>query len=136
MLKVFSKINKKKLLHIVFRPSHKSQRINITPEKEFLQISSLKFSKNKIINAHKHLNHDMLKKKRPIQESWILIKGLAKISFFDLNKKLLKIKILKPGDISVSFAGAHKLQIMKNNTRIYEYKTGPYKGSNKDLKFL
>ena len=61
---------------------------------------------------------------------------MAKISFFDLNKKLLKTKILKPGDISVSFAGAHKLQIMKNNTRIYEYKTGPYKGSNKDLKFL
>ena len=42
---------------------------------------------------------------------------------------------MKPGDISITFCGGHKLKIEKKETILYEYKTGPYKGSSKDLKY-
>jgi len=135
-VKIYSKINNKKLLHIFFRFKKNLERINLTPEKEFLQASVIRFKNKKIIKSHAHLYHPALKKKRPIQESWILFRGKAKISYFDTNKKLLKSFTMKPGDISISFAGGHRLEILTSNTIIYEYKTGPYKGTKKDLKYF
>ena len=51
------------------------------------------------------------------------------------NAKGVKVT-LKPGDISITFEGGHKLEILKNNTVIYEHKNGPYEGQKKDLKYL
>ena len=75
-------------------------------------------------------------KKRIVQESWIVVSGLAKVSYYDINDELLTTRTIKSGDVSVTFEGGHKLEILRNNTRIYEYKTGPYEGSKKDLKYL
>ena len=69
--------------------------------------------KKKIINSHRHLKHDKLITRRPIQESWILIKGKAKITYYDNNKKVLKSFIMSPGDISITFSGGHKLEIKR-----------------------
>ena len=119
-----------------FRFNNNITRVNLTPEKEYLQASIIKFKKKLTIKSHNHLKHPVVKNKRPIQESWILIKGKAKIFYFDTNKKLLKTLTMKPGDISISFGGGHRLDVEKVNTIIYEYKTGPYKGSKKDLKYF
>ena len=135
-MNIYSKIKKKKLLHVFFKFKKNISRINLSPDNEFLQASIIRFESKRIISSHYHLNHKVLKKKRPIQESWILIKGKAKITFFDINKKKLKICSMKPGDVSISFGGGHKLEIMSSNTIIYEYKTGPYKGSKEDLNYF
>ena len=132
MKKIFSKINKKKLLHIIFSPKKNIQRINISPEKEFLQAGLLNMKKGKKILPHKHFWKKNFQKKRIVQESWIVISGQAKVYLYDINDKLLTSKILKPGDISITFEGGHKMDILKNNTRIYEFKTGPYEGPKKD----
>ena len=136
MFKIYSKIKKKKLLHVFYRSKNKLSRINLTPENEFLQASVIKFNDKKTVNSHRHLKHDILKTKRPIQESWILIKGKAKLSYFDVNKKFIKSFSMNPGDISITFYGGHKLEIKKKGSILYEYKTGPYKGNNKDLKYF
>lgn len=136
MLKLYSKIKKKKLLHIFFRFKKKLQKNNLTPPSEFLQVSVFKFKEKKIINPHKHLKHEIQKARRQIQESWILIKGKAKITYYDINKKILKTFDMNPGDISITFFGGHKLEILKKGTILYEYKTGPYKGNSKDLKYF
>ena len=78
----------------------------------------------------------MIKTKRQIQESWILIKGAAKITYFDTNNIKIKKFSMCPGDISITFSGGHELEILKKGSILYEYKTGPYKGTNKDLKYL
>jgi len=134
--KIFSKINKKKLLHIIFSPKKNIQRINISPEKEFLQAGLLNMKKGKKILPHKHFWKKNFQKKRIVQESWIVISGQAKVYLYDINDKLLTSKILKPGDISITFEGGHKMDILKNNTRIYEFKTGPYEGPKKDLRYF
>lgn len=136
MKKIFSKINKKKLLHIIFSPKKNIQRINISPEKEFLQAGLLNMKKGKKILPHKHFWKKNFQKKRIVQESWIVISGQAKVYLYDINDKLLTSKILKPGDISITFEGGHKMDILKNNTRIYEFKTGPYEGPKKDLRYF
>lgn len=133
---IYSKIKKNKLLHIFFKFNKNISRADLSPKKEFLQASVIRFKKKKIIKSHYHLNHKVFKKKRPIQESWIVIKGKAKITFFDTNKKKLKTFLMEPGDISISFGGGHKLEILKTNSIIYEFKTGPYKGSSKDLNYF
>lgn len=136
MKKIFSKIKKKKLLHIIFSPSKKNQRINISPDGEFMQLCYLNLNKENKFLPHKHFWKINKEKKKIVQESWLLIKGSAKVSFYDLDDKFLISKILKPGDVSITFAGGHKLDILKNDTIIYEHKNGPYEGQKKDLKYL
>ena len=136
MKKIYSKLKQKKLLHIIFSPTNKNQRINISPENEFMQLCYLNLNKDKKFLPHKHFWKRNKQKKRIVQESWTLIKGSAKVTFYDLNDKFLTSKTLKPGDISITFEGGHKLEILKNNTVIYEHKNGPYEGQKKDLKYL
>ena len=48
MFKIYSKINKKKLLHIFFFKFKKTDKINnLTPPNEFLQVSVLGFKEKK-----------------------------------------------------------------------------------------
>ena len=136
MKKIYSKVNKKKLLHIIFRPTKKNQRINISPENEFMQVCYLSVNKDNNFPSHKHFWKKNRQKKRIVQESWLVIKGLVKVTFFDVNDKVLTTTILKPGDLSVTFEGGHKIDILKNNTLIYEHKNGPYEGQKKDLVYL
>ena len=136
MFKVYSKLKKKKLLHIFFRFKKKSGIKNLTPPNEFLQVSVIGFNEKKIISSHKHLQHDKVIGKRQIQESWVLIKGKAKITYFDTNKKILRNFIMRQGDISITFFGGHKLEIMTKGSILYEYKTGPYLGQQYDKVFL
>ena len=136
MKKIYSKINKNKLLHIVFKPTQKNQRINISPENELLQLCYLNLNKDKNFLPHKHFWKANKQKKRIVQESWLLIKGSAKVYLYDTDDKFITSAILKPGYIAITFAGGHKLDILKNNTIIYEHKNGPYEGQKKDLIYL
>tara|TARA_B100000674_G_C37314364_1_gene677991 strand:- start:14 stop:436 length:423 start_codon:yes stop_codon:yes gene_type:complete len=136
MFNIYSRINKKKLLHVFHRQGSLKNRVNLSPEKAFLQASIITFKEKKIINPHYHLKHKKSETNRSIQESWILFKGLAKIYYYDSNKKFLRSFTMKPGDVSVTFAGGHKLEILKKGSILYEYKTGPYKGSKNDLKYF
>ena len=136
MKKIYSKIKDKKLLHIVFSPTKKNQRINLSQENEFMQLCYLNLNKINKFLPHKHFWKKNREKKRIVQESWLVIKGLAKVTFFDLNDKILTSTILKPGDLSITFEGGHKIDILKNNTIIYEHKNGPYEGQKRDLIYL
>ena len=89
-----------------------------------------------MIERHKHLYKKKIPKVIKIQESWVIISGLAMVIYYDLDNKILLKKTLKPGDVSITLDGSHKLKILKNNTRIYEFKNGPYEGSVNDLKYL
>ena len=135
MIRIYSKLKKKKLLHIIYKPN-KKKRFNITPENEFLQFSSLNLNKSDNLKAHKHFWKKNKLKKRIVQESWLVIKGMIRVTLFDLNNQILSRRILKPGEISITFEGGHKIDVLKNNTLIYEHKTGPYEGQKKDLLYF
>jgi hypothetical protein len=134
MIKIYSKIEPPKLLHIVYRLSEVEGRTNISPDEEFLQLASMKMKKGQTFKAHKHI---ILEKKTNIaQESWLVIKGSVKCILYDLDDKIIAEPILYPGDCSMTFRGGHNYLILEEDTIVYEYKTGPYMGQQLDKVFL
>jgi hypothetical protein len=56
--------------------------------------------------------------------------------FYDTDGSLLQTSVLNPGDASMTFQGGHNYLILKDDTVVYEYKTGPYQGQALDKVFL
>ena len=135
MKKIYSKIEPDKLLHIVYRLDEITERTNIAPENEFLQLASLKMKKNTTFRPHKHI-YKQGEKQIIAQESWVVIKGKVKVIMYDLDDTIIHEPILNPGDISMTFRGGHNYVALEEDTIVYEYKTGPYKGQENDKTFI
>ena len=136
MLKFYSKKKEGKLLHAISRVSDFNQRTDLSDPSNFLQLASLKFPKGKTFRPHMHIWRDVSYKKFIAQEYWIIIQGSVKVFFYDLDKKLLTTEILYKGDCSMTFEGGHNYEILEENTLVYEFKTGPYEGIDKDKIFI
>jgi len=131
-----SKTQPGKTLHIVNRKEEiLLQREDIVPEDQFIQLSSMRLPSGIKFRPHKHIwkaGEDNC----ITQESWVVIQGKVKCFFYDLDDSLLATEILDVGDCSVTLMGAHTYEIMEENTLVYEYKTGPYKGQSLDKEFI
>ena len=133
MLKIYSKLNKKKLLHIIYnKSSFKNQRTNLSDEKEFLQAAFLTLKKNHKFVPHKHIWKKPRYKKTIAQESWVVLRGKILFTAYDINGKLLSQHILSKGYITFTYEGGHTYESLVSNTQILEYKTGPYEGIRRD----
>jgi len=136
MEKIYSKLDPTKLLHIVVRKDDiTSGRQDIVPEEHFIQCSILNLEKNKTFRPHKHIwkRRDM---NVIAQESWVIIQGSVKCTFYDIDDLILVETVLSVGDSSFTLEGGHNYLILEENTLIYEYKTGPYEGQSLDKTFL
>lgn len=133
MKKIYSKDGE--LLHAIVKKSDFAEnRIDVSPENEFLQLAMLKFDSGRKFKPHKHIFHE--KTTNIAQESWIVVEGQVKAHLYDLNDEVAECVLLDPGDVSITFRGGHTYEIMKDNTLVYEYKTGPYLGQEFDKVFL
>ena len=135
MEKIFSKVNPSKLLHMInCRSNITANRCDISPPKEFLQVSCFSLPKDKTFKAHYHVP---LERHTTItQESWIVIQGKIKAILYDLDNTIIAELVLEPGDCSITFYGGHNYICMEEDTLVYEYKTGPYMGQAKDKEFI
>ncbi|MEK6927742.1 MAG: hypothetical protein AABX11_04885 [Nanoarchaeota archaeon] len=138
MEKVYSKIKPEEVLGIIFKVedmvAQNTAGIDITSEKEFLQVRSLKANAKKIYSAHKHLVQ--LRNSDKTQESLVIIRGSIKGKFYDLDDKEISEFTLNPGDCIVLFSGGHSFEVIKDDTLFYEYKNGPYNGKVADKIFI
>ena len=137
---IYSKKHPKKVLHIVYRAKdfnniNDGHRLNIVNEDEFIQLSALKMSRGQTFRPHQHIWKNG-EEKVIAQESWVVIKGSVKCSFYDIDGRILKEPVLNVGDCSVTLEGGHTYSILENDTLVYEYKTGPYKGPENDKIFI
>ena len=136
MEKIFSKVDTKKLLHIITRKEDITPgRIDIVPEDNFIQCSMLNLENNKTFKPHKHIWKERTKNVIA-QESWIVIQGSVKCILYDIDDTIIAEPILKPGDASFTLEGGHNYLILEDNTLVYEYKTGPYEGQEFDKVFI
>ena len=136
MLKIYSKIEPDKLLHIVVKKEDLTPgRTEVVSEEHFIQCALLNMEKDKTFKPHKHIwknrTRDVI-----AQESWIVIQGKVKCTFFDIDDKIISEPILEQGDASFTLEGGHTYTIMEDDTLVYEYKTGPYKGQENDKEFI
>lgn len=136
MHKVYSKIDNKKLLHLVNYLNEISARNDIIPDNNFIQCAALKMEKNKKFRPHKHIKKRRSFENMIAQESWVVIKGKVKCYFYDIDDKLIETAILNPGDASFTLEGGHTYEILEEDTIVYEYKTGPYEGQKNDKVFI
>ena len=136
MEKIYSKVEKGKLLHIINRLSEIEGRTEIIPEDNFIQCATLKMENNKTFPPHKHNLKDRHYPEQIAQESWVVIKGRVKCLFYDLDDQLIATPILEAGDASFTLYGGHTYEILEEDTIVYEYKTGPYEGQKLDKTFI
>ena len=136
MIKIYSKMDPNVLCHMVLRKKEiVEERTDIISAENFLQLSTLNMPKGKTFRPHKHIWKPG-EKEVIAQESWVVIEGMVKVSFFDTDGKSLEDIILHPGDSSITLQGGHTYLSMRDNTKVYEFKTGPYKGQKLDKVFL
>lgn len=135
MHKVYSKVDPNILLHIAFRYNDiTEQRQDISPNEEFLQISTFSLEYQKTFRPHKHIPCD--KHATITQECWIVLTGHVRVSYYDLDDTLLEQVNLGSGDLTVTFRGGHTYESLTDDTRVYEIKTGPYSGQAADKVFI
>ena len=130
----YSRLEPGRLLHLVCRGKDiAAKRVNIADPAEFLQVSGLKLAAGDAFRAHKHI--PIQKITTITQESWVVIRGTVVAFLYDLDDTLLAEVPLLGGDLSITFYGGHTYQCV-DDALVYEFKTGPYLGIEKDKVFI
>lgn len=130
-MKIYSKIKKDKILCIINKKNDiTKKRIDLCEENDFLQVSCKKLDKKDKFLPHKHLEQERITNNT--HESWIVIEGLIKVKIYDIDDKKIHEEFINPGDCFVSISCGHSLEVIDNNTIMYEFKNGPYNGVEKD----
>jgi len=136
MEKIYSKVEPEKLLHIIVRKSDlQPGRGDVVPDKHFIQCAILNMEQGKTFRPHKHIWKERTRNVIA-QESWIVVQGSVKCTFYDIDDTIISEPILYPGDASFTLEGGHTYTILEDNTLVYEYKTGPYEGQSLDKAFI
>jgi len=136
MEKIYSKYNSEQLLHIIVRKEDLIPgRTEVVPENHFIQCALLNMEKGKTFKPHRHIFKERTRNVIA-QESWIVIQGSVRCTFYDTDNQIIDELILYPGDASFTLEGGHTYTILEDNTLVYEYKTGPYEGQELDKIFL
>ena len=125
-----------KLLHMIYyKDDLETKREDVAPEEQFIQVSALQLEEGSTFRPHKHIWKEITRNVIA-QESWIVVQGKVKCTFYDLDNEILVEPILGPGDASFTLEGGHTYTILEDDTLVYEYKTGPYEGQKLDKLFI
>lgn len=136
MEEIYSKADPGTLLHMVVRKKDvQPGRLDVVPENNFIQCSTLRMENGKTFRPHKHIWKDRTRSVIA-QESWIVIQGRVKCTFYDLDDTIIAEPVLEAGDASFTLEGGHNYTILEEDTIVYEYKTGPYEGQTFDKTFI
>jgi mannose-6-phosphate isomerase-like protein (cupin superfamily) len=135
MREIYSKINKSRLLHLVKHSEEFGAREELIDPREILQLSSQAVAKGTKFRAHKHIAKSVQISELTAQESWVVISGRVRATFYDTDDSVLESVELSAGDVSVSLAGGHGYEILEDS-KVLEFKTGPYLGQAFDKVFI
>lgn len=137
MEQIFSKKEPWLLMHVIHRLSEaKEQRTDLIPEMNHLQLSVLNLNAGKTFKAHKHILKPHCTIDNRAQETWIVVRGKVKCILYDVDNSILAERILQDGDCSITLVGGHNYECLSDNSIIYEAKSGPYEGQEKDKVFI
>jgi hypothetical protein len=124
------------MVHRLSTADKSTERQEIAPPDQFLQLCLLSAQKDRTFPAHKHIWKEPFYDSVIAQESWIVVRGKVKINFYDLDDSFIESCVLEAGDCSLTFEGGHSYKILEEDTVVYEYKTGPYLGQKLDKEFI
>jgi hypothetical protein len=134
MEKVFSSSDPGMLLHVIIDTAAvSSERVDLSPPEEFLQISVVPLAAGRALKPHRALPRSV-GGEGPVQEAWIVVRGSIEVGLYDVDRAFLKSAILQAGWILLTFRGGHSFTTVDDQTTLIECKLGPYIG--RDYEFL
>ena len=137
--KIYSKLNPKELLSIVYFSQPTTEHIDsikrheITEPEHFLQAIMYEIPAETTIKPHKHNPQE--RKTSHTHESLLILKGSVELFIYDTDKKLVEKTVLKKGDCSVIISGGHSFKTI-TKAEVFEFKNGPFTGSDKDRTYF
>ena len=135
MEKIYSQRELFKLLHIIVRKKDFIKgRVEVVEANQYIQCSLLNLDKGHTFKPHKHIYKEV-ERVFP-QESWCVVEGSVKCIFYDIDNNIIAERDLNSGDASFSLGGGHNYLVLEDNTKVFEYKVGPYLGQEKDKEFI
>ena len=124
--KIYANLN---LCKLVFYGKF-DNRTNLTEPSQIIQASLINMTRFQSVPRHEHL---------PIEryttgtgEGWLVLNGSFEVEIFDIDQTSLGKYLLKKFDLILMFNGGHSLYATKKNSVIFEFKNGPFKGSDSD----
>lgn len=111
------------------------KRVDLVDPENFLQVAMLSLPKNKTFDPHVHFWVENNYQSRIAQESWVVITGRIKVTYYDKLGEILDTDELREGDISITLKGGHNYEALEHSF-VYEFKSGPYEGRDKDKVLL
>lgn len=133
-IKIYSKVNNELLLVVNKKDDIKHDRTDLSPDDQYLQISTKRLNAATSFKAHKHLPID--RTTTITQEAWIILEGRIRAFFYDIDNSLIYETDLIAGDCAIVFKAGHSFEVTLDNTVLYEVKNGPYYGQQKDKIFI
>ena len=132
---IFSEISGEPLHYKVSRPVSSgavSSRTDVTDAEEFLQVGVMEFPGDATFASHIHKQRPEASEIFLAQEAWVVIDGEVEVSYFDSDATFLCTRVLRAGDISITLRGGHGYSARGRDCLVYEFKTGPYRGTEID----
>lgn len=130
--------HKKKLFALIVRHKYRKKNgINFfTDKKASQQVGFMKHKQNHIILPHKHNKRKKtsIAKIDTTTEVLIILKGILRVDFYNINEKYLFSKKLYANDLIMLSEGGHGFKVIKN-VEMIEVKQGPYFVSKDKVKF-
>ena len=103
MKKIYSKIDKDKVLHIIVRKDEMLPgREDIVTEENFIQCSRLNLTKGTTFKPHKHIWKERTRNVIA-QESWVVIQGSVKCIFYDIDDSIVPVGVQGTGAIGTVY---------------------------------
>ena len=127
------------LLHVIIRKDHFnniSNRGDIITPNNYLQLAMLNLHQNQTFKAHQHKYNVFHAEQKIAQECWYIVSGQVEVQHYDLDKSKFEPNILNEGDLSITLHGGHNYTCLSENSRVLEFKTGPYSGQEQDKEFI
>jgi len=135
MKKIYSRVNQSLLLHLILDDLDFSDRLEVIHEDNFLQLATMSLLKGQEFAAHRHLDKQVNFSKFHAQESWVVMSGAVAVTYFDIDDTEIQSQIVKAGEVSITLHGGHSYKVIENS-KVLEFKTGPYFGRDADKIFL
>lgn len=133
---VKSRVNPKITTHQIIRAAELTgkQDENLVDAGESLQLSRKEWALDYGNKPHIHIK--TIREMPYAQEAWIVMEGAVLVWFYDIDEKLMFGERLEKGDVALTFRGGHSYKMLEKGTWVYEFKTGPYWGTDRDKRYV
>ena len=101
-----------------------------------IQVIRMQYNEGQILRKRKGVKHSIPSDDVHTQKTLLVYRGQLLADIYDYDNLLLHTSLLKSGEFLICLQGGHGFKIREDNTVIFEVKTGPFLGDDKDRMWL